>query len=71
MSFMVEGQIAREMFESIGPDLKGACGASSGLRVRETGDVGCTYDKDNPASPYTCHFGLDLRTGKSILGATC
>ncbi len=71
MSFMVEGQVAREIFESIGPDLKAACGASSRLRVREKEDIGCTYDNENSSSPYTCHFGLDLRTGKSIPGASC
>jgi hypothetical protein len=71
MSFMVEGQVAKEMFESIGPDLKDACGASSRLRIREKGDLECTYDKDMPSSPYTCRFGLNLRTGKSIPGSTC
>lgn len=71
ISFMVEGQIAREMFESIGPDLKEACGASSRLRIREKGDVECTYDNETPSSPYTCRFGLNLHTGKSIPGSTC
>lgn len=71
MAFMVEGPMAREMFEAIGPDLKDACGASSRLRIREKGDVECTYDKDTPSSPYTCRFGLNLGTGKSIPGSTC
>ena len=71
MAFMVEGQMAREMFEVIGPDLKQACGASSRLRIREKGDVECTYDLDAPSSPYTCRFGLNLATGKSIPGSTC
>lgn len=70
-SFMVEGPLAKEMFESIGPDLKDACGTLSGLRVRQKGDVDCTYDKDQRAAPYTCHFGLNLRTGKSITGSIC
>lgn len=70
-SFMVEGPLAKEMFESIGPDLKDACGTLSGLRVRQKGDVDCTYDKDQRSAPYTCHFGLNLRTGKSITGSVC
>jgi hypothetical protein len=71
ISFMVEGQLAQELFESIGPDLKRACGSTLGVRVRNRGDVECTYDKDDRTAPYTCHFGLDLQNGKSIVGSTC
>jgi hypothetical protein len=71
LSFAVRGQLAKEIFDSIGPDLKLACGTTLGMRQRERGDVDCSYDKDDTESPYTCHFGLDLRKGKSIAGATC
>ncbi len=72
LSFMVEGPLARQMFDAIGPDLEQVCGGSSAsLRVRERGDLDCSFDKDDPRSPYTCHFGLDLRNGKGIPGATC
>jgi hypothetical protein len=70
-AFMVQGDVAKELFESIGPDLKDACGTMSGLRVRQKGHVDCTYDKDQPGLPYTCHFGFDLRTGKSTNGSIC
>ena len=69
LSFAVQGQLAKEMFDSIGPDLKLSCGTTLGMRQRTRGDVDCSYDKDDAASPYTCHFGLDLRKGKSIAGA--
>ena len=71
LSVAVTGELARRMFESIGPDLKPACGTTLGMRQRQRGDVDCSYDKDQPAAPYTCHFGIDLRNGKSIAGATC
>jgi hypothetical protein len=71
LSFAVKGQLAKEMFNSIGPDLKLGCGTTLGMRQRERGDVDCSYDKDDETSAYTCHFGLDLRKGKSIVGATC
>jgi hypothetical protein len=71
VSVAVTGELARQMFESIGPDLKLACGTTLGMRQRQRGDVDCSYDKDQPKSPYTCHFGIDLRNGKSIAGATC
>lgn len=71
ISFAVEGALAKKLFESIGPDQKHACGTESGLRVRHKGDVDCTFNKARPAAPYTCHFGLDLRIGKSIGGSIC
>ncbi|WP_306397184.1 hypothetical protein [Telluria beijingensis] len=67
----IQGDMAKALFESIGPDLKDACGASADLRVREKGDLDCIYDKDERASPYVCHFGINLRTGKSIRGSIC
>jgi hypothetical protein len=70
-SFMVKGPAAKEMFDSIGPDLKDACGAASGLRIRQRGDLDCTFNPDNRSAPYACHFGLNLRTGKSIPGSIC
>ena len=71
LSFAIRGELAKQMFNSIGPDLKLACGTTLGMRQRERGDVNCSYDKDDAESPFTCHFGLDLRKGKSIEGATC
>jgi hypothetical protein len=71
LSLMIEGQLAQEMFASIGPDQKNACGEGSGVRIRERGDVTCTHYKDSKSSPYTCYIGVDLKTGKSTVGAIC
>jgi hypothetical protein len=71
VSFAVEGAVARQLFDSIGPDQKDACGSSPDLRVRYRGDLSCTFYKLDKRSPYTCHFGMDLRSGKSIAGSTC
>jgi len=70
-AFMLQGEVARNLFESIGPDLKDACGTSSGVRMRQKGDLDCTYEKDSKSSPYICHIGIDLRTGKSMYGSIC
>jgi hypothetical protein len=70
-AFMVQGDVARNLFESIGPDLKDACGTSSGMRMRQKGDLDCTYDRISVSSPYVCHFGINLRTGKSMHGSIC
>jgi hypothetical protein len=71
VSFMVEGPFAKSLFDSIGPEQKDACGASENLRIRRRGDLDCSFDKQDKKNPYTCHFGLDLRSGKSISGSTC
>lgn len=71
LSFAIKGHLAKDLFDSIGPDLKLACGTTLGMRQRERGDIDCSFDKDDAKSPYTCHFGLDVRKGKSIEGATC
>lgn len=71
LSVAVEGALARKMYEAIGPDQKDACGASTDLRIRHRGDLSCTNDLSDKKNPYTCHFGLNLKTGKSIAGSTC
>lgn len=71
VSFSIEGPLAKKMFDSIGPDQKDACGASPDLHIRNRGDLACTLDQTDKRSPYTCHFGLDLKSGKSIAGSTC
>jgi hypothetical protein len=71
VSLMIEGQLAQDLFSSIGPDQKTACGEGSGLRIRQRGDVSCTFDKDSKSYPYTCYIGVDVKTGKSTAGSIC
>lgn len=68
LSMMVEGELAREMFDSMGPDLKEACGAGGGNRIRRKQKVSCSYF---PTDGYTCYIGINLRTGESIPGSIC
>ena len=68
MKFSVEGQIAREMFNAMGPDLKGVCGTEDGGRIRQRAEVSCSFRaKDG----YQCDFGFDLTSGRSIGGSIC
>jgi hypothetical protein len=68
--FSVEGNAAKEMFDAMGPDKPDVCTEGTGIRVR-------TRDKDNlfcsrsEKGEYSCNFGFDLRTGKSIGGIVC
>ncbi|CAH0307293.1 hypothetical protein SRABI118_04631 [Massilia sp. Bi118] len=71
LSIAITGDPAKQIFDAIGPDLKVGCGTTLGMRQRQRGDIDCSYDKEQSPSPYTCHFGFNLRKGKSIAGATC
>lgn len=71
VSLLIEGQLAQDIFNSLGPDQKQACGASTGVRIRERGDITCSYDREQKIAPFTCYVGLNLKTGKSMEGATC
>lgn len=59
------GNPAKEMFDAIGPDMKGGC-ASPALRVRQRDMLVCRYrQKDG----YRCNFAFDLSTGLSVGGS--
>lgn len=68
LSFIVEGQAAKDIFNSMSPDDKQTCTGEKGARSRTKGTVWCTY---HPRDGYTCYFGFNLRTGQSIGGGIC
>jgi hypothetical protein len=68
LSFIIEGQPAKDIFDAMPPDDKQTCGGEKGARSRNKGNVWCTFA---PADGYTCYFGFDLKTGKSIAGGIC
>ena len=68
MALSVEGGVAKEMFEAMGPDLKGVCGAEDGGRIRQRAEVICSFHVNDG---YHCNFGFDLTSGKSIGGSIC
>ncbi len=70
VAFMFKGQLAEDLFNQIGPDVKkdDACSSAVDYRERRRGDVDCVYTKD---SGYSCYFGLDVPTGKSTYGSIC
>jgi hypothetical protein len=68
LSFIIEGQPAKDIFNAMPPDEKETCSGEKGARSRRKEHVWCTF---NPADGYTCYFGFDLRTGKSLAGGMC
>lgn len=69
IAFEMNGQPAKEIFESLYPDLLGVnCSDEKGERLRKKGRVWCVY---TPEGGYRCFFGFNLRTGESISGGSC
>jgi len=68
VSFIIEGKVAKDIFDAIAPDDKLTCSGNRGARSRTRGSMWCTYE---PGEGYTCYFGVDLKTGKSIAGGIC
>jgi len=68
MVIEITGLPAREMFDSMYPDYQPKCSGEKGDRDRRKGNVYCSF---SPNIGYRCFLGIDLRTGKSIAGASC
>jgi hypothetical protein len=69
IAIIVEGDPAKEVFDSLYPDAKGVtCTTEEGERLRRKGDVWCSY---RPSDGYRCFMGFKLRTGEPHSGASC
>jgi hypothetical protein len=69
LAIEVSGQAAKEIFDSIYPDVKGvSCSEEKGERLRRKGHIWCAY---SPSAGYRCFLGFNLRTGESIAGGSC
>lgn len=69
IAFEVTGQAAKEMFDSLYPDVQGvSCSDVQGERLRRKGHVWCIY---TPDGGYRCFFGFNLRNGNSIAVGSC
>lgn len=68
--FRVSGKTAKDMFDAIGVDKKDACSTEPGERIRKL-DGEKIFCSRSAKGEYSCSFGFDLRTGKSIGGIVC
>lgn len=71
LTILVDGQAAKEIFDSIGPDMPSSCSDKKGDRDRQKEGVQCHYVARRGAKGYQCWIGVDLRTGKSTPTASC
>ncbi|MES2128372.1 MAG: hypothetical protein V4463_13980 [Pseudomonadota bacterium] len=68
--FNLRGAAAKDLFDAIGPDVKDECTAADKIRVRKRDGDNLVCMRTNKAE-YSCSFGFDLTTGKSIGGSIC
>lgn len=70
-SFQLEGETAREMFDSLGTNRVDPCTEQSGLVFRSSpnGALVCTHQVTTTA--YSCTFGLDAKKARLIPGSIC
>lgn len=71
LAIAVEGQPAKEIFDSIGPDRHPACSPERGYRDRRKGGVQCAYSPEEDGNGYRCWIGVNLRTGESTPTVSC
>ena len=70
----VDGGAAREIFESIGPDVQPTCSGGQGDRDRRRKGIYCTYDPADAKAkegPYRCWIGVNLITGEAENNVSC
>jgi len=68
LAIEITGQAAKDMFESMYPDYHPTCSNERGDRDRRKGQLYCAYSVQ---VGYRCFLGYDLRSGKTIAGASC
>lgn len=68
IAFKIEAAAARRMFEAMGPDVRDSCSGEAGERTRIKDRLICSRSRQGA---YSCYFGFDLATGKSVGGQIC
>lgn len=74
LTILVDGKIAKEIFDSIGPDYHETCSDAKGDRHRRKKGVVCDYtaqDEKDKDGPYRCWIGVNLRTGDTVSTISC
>lgn len=71
MTITVQGLAAKEIFDSIGPDIRQICRQEKGDHERRKRGVNCTYGTQASSKGNRCWVGLNLWTGESIPTVSC
>lgn len=68
IAVVIKGKAARDIFDTIGPDVSDAClEKPDRIRKRDNDNFICMRVRGE----YSCKFGFDLVSGKSIGGSIC
>lgn len=74
LTVYVQGKVAKEIFDQIGPDKRDKCSSEVRDRERRKKGVECTYTAHlaHPkALHYTCWIGINLRSGEGDVRVSC
>jgi hypothetical protein len=74
LTVLIDGKAAKEVFDSIGPDILDMCSDEKGNRTRAKRGLYCSYDaklNDPKDTPYRCWIGVNLRTGNTEQTISC
>lgn len=74
LTVLVDGKAAKEVFDSIGPDVQLVCSGMNGDRDRRRKGIYCTYsaeDEKTKDGPYRCWIGINLATGGTETTVSC
>lgn len=76
VTFLVDGKAAKEIFDSIGPDVQPVCSGMNGDRDRRRKGIYCTYSAEDARTkdkdgPYRCWVGVNLITGGTETTVSC
>ncbi|TFW35554.1 hypothetical protein E4O92_01810 [Massilia horti] len=74
LTVLIDGKAAKEVFDSIGPDVQLVCSGVDGDRDRRRKGIYCTYsaqDAKKKEGPYRCWIGVNLISGGTETTVSC
>jgi hypothetical protein len=74
LTVLIDGKAAKEVFDSIGPDVQPVCSGVDRDRDRRRKGIYCTYSAEDVKTkdgPYRCWIGVNLVTGSTETTVSC
>jgi hypothetical protein len=74
LTVLIDGKAAKEVFDSIGPDVQPVCSGVDRDRDRRRKGIYCTYSAEDVKTkdgPYRCWIGVNLVTGSAETTVSC
>jgi hypothetical protein len=74
LTILVDGPAAKDVFDSIGPDVQPVCSGIDKDRDRRPKGIYCTYSAEGAQTkegPYRCWIGVNLLAGGTETTVSC